>query len=123
MKLGQYLAAMGLSVLLALPVVAQTTPPPKSPSPPAATTPKPPATATPSATDKPTGKSEPAGELVDINSASPEELDKLPGVGPARAKAIIAGRPYNGKDDLTNRKIIPANVYNGIKDKIVARQK
>ena len=80
-------------------------------------------TATPSATDKPTGKSEPAGELVDINSASPEELDKLPGVGPARAKAIIAGRPYNGKDDLTNRKIIPANVYNGIKDKIVARQK
>jgi len=60
--------------------------------------------------------------LVDINSASAEELDKLPGVGPARAKAIIANRPYNGKDDLTQRKIIPANVYSQIKDKIIARQ-
>jgi competence ComEA-like helix-hairpin-helix protein len=60
--------------------------------------------------------------LVDINSASAEELDRLPGVGPTRAKAIIAHRPYHGKDDLTNRKIIPQNVYNEIKDKIIARQ-
>ena len=41
----------------------------------------------------------------------------------ARAKAIIANRPYGGKDDLNNRKIIPPNVYNQIKDKIIARQK
>jgi len=61
--------------------------------------------------------------LVDINSASEEELDKLPGVGPARAKAIIAHRPYNGKDDLTQRKVIPPNVYAQIKDKIIAKQK
>jgi DNA uptake protein ComE-like DNA-binding protein len=61
--------------------------------------------------------------LLDINSASEGQLDALPGIGPARAKAIISGRPYNGKDDLVNRKIIPANVYNGIKDKIIARQK
>jgi competence protein ComEA len=118
MKLGHYLAAMGLSLLLAMPAFAQTTSPSKPPSSPAAI---PPATA-PSAAAKATGKSEKPGELVDINSATSEELDKLPGVGPARAKAIIAGRPYNGKDDLTNRKIIPANVYNGIKDKIIARQ-
>jgi DNA uptake protein ComE-like DNA-binding protein len=98
-------------MLLALPVVAQTSSPSKSP-----------ATA-PSATGKATAKSQPAGELVDINSASAEELDKLPGVGPARAKAIIANRPYGGKDDLNNRKIIPPNVYNQIKDKIIARQK
>ena len=123
MKLGHYLAAMGLSMLLAMPVHAQTSSPPKSPSPPAATPPSPPAAAAPSATGKPTGKSEQPGELVDINSATAEELDKLPGIGPARAKAIVANRPYNGKDDLTNRKIIPANVYNGIKDKIIARQK
>ncbi len=123
MKLGHYLAAMGLSMLLAMPVGAQTTSPSKSPSPPAAIPPNSPAAAAPSATDKPTAKSQPSGELVDINSATAEELDKLPGVGPARAKAIIANRPYNGKDDLTNRKIIPANVYNGIKDKIIARQK
>ena len=62
-------------------------------------------------------------ELMDINSASAEELDKLPGVGPARAKAIIAHRPYFGKDDLVNKKIIPSNVYAQIKDKIIARQK
>jgi competence protein ComEA len=122
-RLGRYLATMGLSMLLAMPVVAQTTSPSKSPSSPAATPPNPPAAAASSAPDKPTGKSEQPGELVDINSATAAELDKLPGVGPARAKAIIAGRPYNGKDDLTNRKIIPANVYNGIKDKIIARQK
>jgi len=115
MKLGRYLGAIGLSMVLALPVMAQTTSPSKSPSSPAATA--------PSATGKAVGKSQPAGELVDINSASAEELDKLPGVGPARAKAIIANRPYGGKDDLTNRKIIPPNVYAQIKDKIIARQK
>jgi competence protein ComEA len=111
MRSGRYLAAMGLTILLAVPVVAQTTSPPRSPSAPAAAAPS------------TTGKSEKASELVDINSASPEELDKLPGVGPARTQAIIAGRPYNGKDDLINRKIISASVYNGIKNKIIARQK
>jgi competence protein ComEA len=110
----RYSAAMALTLLLAMPVAAQTTSPSKSPSSPAATA--------PSSTEKATGKSQPAGGLVDINSASAEELDKLPGVGPARAQAIISHRPYNGKDDLTNRKIIPENVYNGIKDKIIARQ-
>ena len=111
MRPGSFFASLGLSLLLATPVVAQTT---KSPTPPAATAPSP--------TEKATGKSEQAGGLVDINSASAEELDKLPGVGPARAKAIIEHRPYRGKDDLTNKKIIPENVYNEIKDKIIARQ-
>jgi competence protein ComEA len=120
MRPERYLAAMGLAMLLVLPAAAQTTAPSKSPSPPAATAPT-----TTGKPEKPstTGKSEKAGELVDINSASAEELDKLPGVCSARAQAIIVGLPYNGKDDLTNRKIIPANVYNGIKEKIIARQK
>ena len=61
--------------------------------------------------------------LLDINSASSAQLDALPGIGAARAAAIIKGRPYNGKDDLVNRKIIPQNVYDGIKDRIIARQK
>jgi competence ComEA-like helix-hairpin-helix protein len=94
-----------LTLLLALPAVAQTASPSKSPSSAAII------------------KLAQARQLVDINAASAEELDKLPGIGPARAKAIIANRPYHGKDDLTQRKIIPPNVYNQIKDKIIARQK
>ncbi len=61
--------------------------------------------------------------LVDINSASADELDALPGIGAARGEAIIKGRPYKGKDDLLNRNILTASVYNGIKDKIIAKQK
>jgi competence protein ComEA len=105
MRINRYLALIGLSLLLALPAVAQTAWPSKSPGFPPAT------------------RSAQPAQLVDINSASAQELDKLPGVGPARVKAIIANRPYNGKDDLVQRKIIPPNVYNQIKDKIIARQK
>jgi DNA uptake protein ComE-like DNA-binding protein len=61
--------------------------------------------------------------LIDINSASKDQLDALPGIGSARADAIIKGRPYKGKDELVQKKVIPQNVYNGIKDKIIARQK
>jgi competence protein ComEA len=62
--------------------------------------------------------------LIDINSAPKDELiAKLPGIGEARADAIIKGRPYKGKDELVQKKIITQGVYNGIKDKIIARQK
>jgi DNA uptake protein ComE-like DNA-binding protein len=114
MKLARYLGAIGLSIVFALSAGAQTPSPSKSASPSA--------TAVPSAPGKAAAKSQATAELVDINSASAEELDRLPGVGPARAKAIIANRPYNGKDDLNQRKIIPPNVYNQIKDKVIARQ-
>ncbi|MDO5103274.1 MAG: helix-hairpin-helix domain-containing protein [Lautropia sp.] len=60
---------------------------------------------------------------LDLNSASEAELSALPGIGPARAKAIIKGRPYAGKDDLLRQKIVPANVYNNIKDQIIAHQR
>ncbi|HUO53975.1 MAG TPA: helix-hairpin-helix domain-containing protein [Rhodoblastus sp.] len=61
--------------------------------------------------------------LLDINSASLADLQALKGIGDVRAKAIIAGRPYKGKDDLVQKKIIPQAVYDGIKDQIIAKQK
>ena len=60
--------------------------------------------------------------LIDINTASEKELASLDGIGEARAKAIVKGRPYKGKNELKDKKIIPENVYNGIQDKIIAKQ-
>ncbi|WP_161913693.1 helix-hairpin-helix domain-containing protein [Methylosinus sp. C49] len=62
-------------------------------------------------------------ELLDINSASKEDLDALPGIGEARSVAIIKGRPYKGKDELYQKNILPKGVYEKIKDKIIAKQK
>ena len=61
-------------------------------------------------------------ELIDINSAKAEELMTLKGIGEARAKAIIKGRPYARKDDLVRKKIVPQSIYDEIKDKIIAKQ-
>ena len=62
------------------------------------------------------------GDLMDINSASEKELATLKGIGDVRAAAIVKGRPYKGKDDLVQKKIIPQSVYDGIKDQIIAKQ-
>ena len=57
---------------------------------------------------------------LDINTASKEELSQLPGIGDALSQKIIDGRPYNAKNDLVRRKIIPQSTYDGIKDQIIA---
>ncbi|WP_296578329.1 helix-hairpin-helix domain-containing protein [Phreatobacter sp.] len=80
---------------------------------------RPTATAT---TPAPAGTT-PAAALIDINSATEAELRVLPGIGEARAKAIIAGRPYRGKDELVRKNIIPQGVYDGIQARIIARQR
>lgn len=60
--------------------------------------------------------------VIDINSASKDELKSLPGVGEAYAQRIIDNRPYHGKNDLLRRGVVPKSTYAQIKDRVVARR-
>jgi competence protein ComEA len=62
-------------------------------------------------------------KIVDINSATEAELKAVPGIGDAYAAKIIAGRPYANKTQLKSRKIIPATLYEQVKDQLIAKQK
>ena len=60
---------------------------------------------------------------MDINSAAKAELKTLPGISDADADKIIAGRPYLSKANLTTRNIVSREVYEGLKARVIARQK
>jgi len=85
------------------------TPPPATPPPAIAPRSTPSAAATtPTAT----------GKRIDINNAPEAQLDALPGIGPVRSKAIVAGRPYADIGDLVTKKVLTQGVLDGIKDRI-----
>lgn len=64
-----------------------------------------------------------SSDLVDINSATKEQLSALPGIGDKYSDKIIAGRPYANKSQLVSKKILPQGVYNKISSMIIAKQK
>ena len=110
MYLRRLLSIAALLAFSAAPVFAQT-PQPTRPAAPAPTTTAPKA-APPAATA-------PIAKKVNLNTATAAELDTLPQIGPARAKAIIAARaksPFKSWDDFVARNVVPSNAESAIKN-------
>jgi DNA uptake protein ComE-like DNA-binding protein len=59
---------------------------------------------------------------LDLNTATPEQLKALPGMGDAYVKRIVEGRPYTAKNQLTTRGILPAEEYERIKEQVIAHR-
>ena len=63
----------------------------------------------------------PAPSLIDLNSASRDDLMTLDGIGEVRADAIIRARPFRAKTELVERRLIPEALYDKLADKVTVR--
>ena len=67
-------------------------------------------------------RTQPSADPLDINTASPRQLNALPGFGPAYTRRIIAGRPYTAKNQLATRGVIPQGAYERVSALIIAHR-
>ena len=70
---------------------------------------------------RPGPAAQPAASLIDLNTASRDDLMTLDGIGEVRADAIIRARPFRAKTELVERRLIPESLYEKISDKVMAR--
>ena len=120
MRLNKLAMTALFGALLAVPAVAQTAAPtvptlPAKPAVPALTVP----TTRPALTVPTTRPAMPTApgitSPINLNTATPDQLDSLPGIGKSRTKKIIAARPFTSVDQLDTKKVVPHSVFEKIK--------
>lgn len=76
-------------------------------------------TATP--TPAPTAKMATEATRVDINAATVDQLASIKGLSKVFAEAIVQARPFTNIEELTTNKILPAEVFASVKDRLIVR--
>jgi len=71
--------------------------------------------------EKPVEKPAEAVALVDINSATQEQLEAVPGIGKEHCHHIMYGRPYAKKEDLVSKQVLPQEVYTKVEHLLIAK--